>query len=244
MGENKLTKTFQGLTAATVLDVATGSGFFAELLKENLKGVKALYGVDQKPFDPDRMKIFSQPGCSYRKMNATRLDFVDDSFDLVAISNSLHHFPTPEVVLMEMKRVLKPGGFFVVFEMFNNHQSPAQLNAVHLHQWWAKINQANGVFHDPSYDREDVIALLEKILPGAWQFEDILPEDEEPFDNETLKEIDDNIDQNTIACNELPGGSDLAQQAQGLRAAIHQNGFQSATELLAIGNKSSLVTSL
>ncbi len=243
MGENKLNKTLQSLTATSVLDVATGSGFFAELLKENVIGVKTVYGVDQKPFDPERMKVFSQPGCSYRKMNAARLDFLDNSFDLVAISNSIHHFPNPEEVLQEMNRVLKPSGSFVVFEMFNNYQTPAQLNAVHLHQWWAKINQANGVFHDPSYDREDVIALLAKILPGAWQYEDILPEDKDPFDNETLKEIDDNITQNITACKDLKGGSDLIQQAQGLRAAIHQSGFQSATELLAIGKKSSLVTS-
>lgn len=235
MSENELCKVLQGITASSALDVATGTGFFAELLKANVRGLKTIYGVDQKPFDPARMKFFSQPGCNYRKMDATRLDFVAATFDLVTISNSLHHLPNPDLVLQEMKRVLKPGGVFVVFEMFNNHQNAAQLNAVHLHQWWAKINQANGIFHDPRYDREDVIALLEKTIPAHWECVDIPPEDEDSFDAETIKEIDANIDQNILVCKELPNGSDLIEQGQVLRTAIHQCGFQSATELLAIG---------
>jgi ubiquinone/menaquinone biosynthesis C-methylase UbiE len=233
MSENELSKKLQTLIATSVLDVATGSGYFAELLKENVKGVKTLYGVDQKPFDAERMRFFAQPGCNYRTMNATRLDFIDASFDLVAISNSIHHFPRPEIVLLEMKRVLKPNGTLIVFEMFNNHQNAAQLNAVHLHQWWAKINQANGIFHDPRYDREDLIALLEKTVPGAWEYEDLLPDDEDPFDVETQKEIDENIDQNLLACKELSSAAELIEEGKAIRSAIHQNGFLSATELLA-----------
>lgn len=234
MSENKLSTKLQTLTATSVLDVATGSGYFAELLKENVKGVKTLYGVDQKPFDAERMRFFTQPGCNYRTMNATRLDFIDASFDLVAISNSIHHFPRPEIVLLEMKRVLKPNGTLIVFEMFNNHQNAAQLNAVHLHQWWAKINQANGIFHDPRYDREDLIALLEQTVSGAWEYEDLLPADEDPFDVETQKEIDENIDQNLLAYKELPSSAELIEEGKAIRSAIHQNGFLPATELLAI----------
>lgn len=237
MSENGLSKKLQTMTATSVLDVATGSGFFAELLKENVKGVKTLYGVDQKPFDAERMKFFAQQGCNYRTMNASQLDFIDNSFDLVAISNSLHHFPNPEVVLLEMKRVVKPNGTLVVFEMFNNHQNAAQLNAVHLHQWWAKINQANGIFHDPRYNREDLVTLLEKTIPITWQYEEIPPEDEEPFDSETLKEIDENIAQNLLACKDLPSCAELIEEGKAIRSAIHQDGFLSATELLAIARK-------
>lgn len=42
--------------------------------------------------------------------NAIELDFPDQSFDIVYASNLLHHLPEPKLAILEMYRVLKPGG--------------------------------------------------------------------------------------------------------------------------------------
>lgn len=46
-------------------------------------------------------------GCT---ANAMALEFPDNTFDFVYASNLLHHLPSPKLAIMEMRRVLKPGG--------------------------------------------------------------------------------------------------------------------------------------
>lgn len=45
-----------------------------------------------------------------RTMNAIALDCPDNTFDFVYASNLLHHLPDPHAAILEMYRVLKPGG--------------------------------------------------------------------------------------------------------------------------------------
>lgn len=42
--------------------------------------------------------------------DAEQLQFADDSFDRVLLTCVLHHLPNPERALMEMRRVVRPGG--------------------------------------------------------------------------------------------------------------------------------------
>ena len=45
-----------------------------------------------------------------RTMDASALDCPDNYFDFVYASNLLHHLPDPRAAILEMHRVLKPGG--------------------------------------------------------------------------------------------------------------------------------------
>ena len=49
----------------------------------------------------------------YKKENAERLSFKDESFDFVFCKESLHHFPRPIVALYEMLRVAKKGAILI-----------------------------------------------------------------------------------------------------------------------------------
>jgi len=54
--------------------------------------------------------------------DAQRLPLTDGSVDLVAMNASLHHLPDPAQALIEIDRVLKPGGFFALgFEPNRRH---------------------------------------------------------------------------------------------------------------------------
>jgi len=48
-----------------------------------------------------------------RRANAERLPFADASFDLVWSWGVIHHAPHPEMVISEVRRVLRPGGTFL-----------------------------------------------------------------------------------------------------------------------------------
>ena len=42
------------------------------------------------------------------------LPFSDGSFDVVYCNDSFHHYPSPQNVLREVHRVMKPGGTFLM----------------------------------------------------------------------------------------------------------------------------------
>lgn len=64
-------------------------------------------------FAQKRFELFDLPG-SFRTADAERLDFADNSFDVVYSHGVLHHTPDTAGAIKEVHRVLKPGGKAVV----------------------------------------------------------------------------------------------------------------------------------
>ncbi|MBT8422223.1 MAG: methyltransferase domain-containing protein, partial [Gammaproteobacteria bacterium] len=59
---------------------------------------------------------------SFRQMNATELDYPDNSFDIVFSSMFLHELPLKDIraYLAEARRVLRPGGLLLTMELPSN----------------------------------------------------------------------------------------------------------------------------
>lgn len=103
-------------TNKVVLDVATGTGSLAIALSDSAKEVVGI-DLSSKMLDVARKKT-SQSNLSFFQMDASKMDFQDDKFDVATISLGLHDMP-PEVrtsVLEETKRVLKKGGKLYILE--------------------------------------------------------------------------------------------------------------------------------
>jgi SAM-dependent methyltransferase len=54
------------------------------------------------------------PGAEFTVGSADRLPYPDGRFDIVTCSQSFHHYPYPEKAMREAKRVLKPGGLYIL----------------------------------------------------------------------------------------------------------------------------------
>jgi ubiquinone/menaquinone biosynthesis C-methylase UbiE len=97
-----------------VLEIGLGQGAEAQRIIE----AGALYnGIDFTEESVTRVKLrctlFGLPFESLQIMNAERISFPDNSFDIVFSHGVLHHSPRVEDIVREIFRVLKPGGNFV-----------------------------------------------------------------------------------------------------------------------------------
>jgi ubiquinone/menaquinone biosynthesis C-methylase UbiE len=95
-----------------VLDVACGNGTFGEWFKLRLGA--EMYGIDYSPVAVDlcRDKGYSQ--VELVDLDRDPIPFEDASFDVVILSAVLEHIMSPEQVLKQVWRKLKPGGMVVV----------------------------------------------------------------------------------------------------------------------------------
>jgi ubiquinone/menaquinone biosynthesis C-methylase UbiE len=78
--------------------------------------------------------------CSLLQLNAEALDFRPASFDLVTGGAVLHHLLHPDQTLAGCARILKPGGYAIFFEPFENGNALlARVYAAILRQPGAKL---------------------------------------------------------------------------------------------------------
>ena len=101
-----------GVPYEALLDVGCGTGFLIDILA---KRKSAKYrGVDLSDEMIRVAKGKAIHGAEFTVGSADRLPYPDESFDIVACSQSFHHYPRPEEAMGEAKRVLKPGGLYIL----------------------------------------------------------------------------------------------------------------------------------
>jgi ubiquinone/menaquinone biosynthesis C-methylase UbiE len=99
------------------LDVGCGNGA-APLLVADTFGVRVV-GVD---VDPEQIAVArstagDRTDVLFMTADATCLPFEEPRFDVVATSKTTHHVPQWSSALAEMRRVLKPHGYFVFADL-------------------------------------------------------------------------------------------------------------------------------
>lgn len=99
-----------------VLDVGTGTGYFAILLS---RAGHRVTGVDlTEAMLEEAVTASAEAGVSPRflRMDAQALDFADASFDAVVTRNLTWTLPDPAQAYREWRRVLRPGGVLLNFD--------------------------------------------------------------------------------------------------------------------------------
>jgi SAM-dependent methyltransferase len=224
------------LPVGRVLDVATGSGGFIHFLLEGLKGYTEIIGVDNNEraaavFDE---ALKDKSNIHFQMMDATRLDFDSDSFDLVCVSNSLHHFDDPLAVLHQMERVLRPGGHLLVSEMYCDGQTETQMTHVHLHHWWAAVDTVNGVTHHQTYQRGELVELVSSLGLIETALYDLSDTSDDPKNPEISTELNPIFER---YIERAEGHPELQARGVELRQRVAEIGFHSASTLVIIGKK-------
>ncbi|MGF9697956.1 MULTISPECIES: class I SAM-dependent methyltransferase [Paenibacillus] len=144
--------------AGQVLEVGTGSGKFIPTLLEILSRIEQITGIDT---DTDSLRKAAaayaiNDKIQFKPMNASKMEFADQTFDTVCISNALHHLPPYANVIKEMKRVVKSSGLILINELVSDDPNEAQLTHIMYHHFSADIDQRLGIYHRHTYTRQEV----------------------------------------------------------------------------------------
>lgn len=92
----------------SILDVGCGNGWSSYFLAQNAKHVTGL-DLHADRFEPELIG-----NLSYKASSATKIDFQNETFDVVSTHECLEHLSDPVRALNEFDRVLKPGGYVII----------------------------------------------------------------------------------------------------------------------------------
>ncbi len=112
-----------------VLEIATGTGLIAVNIADSVQSIEA---TDFSPkMIETAMKKRAPDNVHFSVEDATKLSFLDQTFDAVIISNALHIMPDPGLVLKNIRRVLKQNGLLIAPTFSHGHlrDSTWKLNA-------------------------------------------------------------------------------------------------------------------
>jgi SAM-dependent methyltransferase len=128
-------------------DLGCGPGHVARYLHE--RGVQVI-GVDLSPAMVDCARSLN-PGIEFRQGDMRSLEIEDGAWGGIAAFYSIIHIPRPDVdvVLREMKRVLRPGGVLLLAFHIGDE-------VLHLDEWWGKQVSVDFIFFRP----EEMTGLL------------------------------------------------------------------------------------
>jgi SAM-dependent methyltransferase len=166
--------------AGSILDIGTGPGWLLVALQRSLPELD-LVGVDISPAmvaaARENMKRAGYDAViDLRIAAAEALPFPDDTFDAVVSTGSLHHWKHPLSALNEVHRVLKAGGYALVYDLVRElpadvaEAARREFGALRTCMLWLHS------FEEPFYSHQDMEALVTatSFQRGETQFVGVL----------------------------------------------------------------------
>jgi ubiquinone/menaquinone biosynthesis C-methylase UbiE len=222
-----------------VLDAATGRGDFINVLRQNLGSFVQIIGVDSSSRSVDQaQKLFPENDVEIYQMDLEDLQFEDAHFDLVTLSNSMHHLEHLDKVLAELLRVLKPGGTMLIHEMYRDgEQTESQQTHILLHHWLAGIDSRFGTYHRETYTRDELRAFVKKLKLQKLSETDFYVPVDNPKEAKNCDNLMRNITDTFKRLETLPDNEQLMAEGKELLERIERVGCAGASRLLFIGVK-------
>lgn len=234
-----LKQKISNIEGGDVLDVATGSGNFVHFIKE-FKSFKSILAIDTSNKSEKALKKqFSNLNVKFKIMDAYNMNFPDNTFDTVCISNSLHHLAEPKRVLDEMQRVLKKKGLLVINEMYADKelQEETQLSHVIFHHWWGEIDRLFGIIHNPTYKKAELINLTKINTLNNYEIIDYKYPIEDPKDERLIQQQIKVCQMGIKKLKNFSGTEGLINDGEQIISRLKNIGFASASSLFITATK-------
>ncbi len=224
---------FSNKEIENVLDVGTGSGNFLPVLKDTFPTAK-ITGVD-----PNNESLISAAqkfhDVSFKRMSAEQLDFPNHSFNVVSISMALHHLTDVDLALNEMKRVVKPGGWIIINELFSDNLNEAQQVHRMVHHFGSRIDRIQGINHNQAFKKHEILQFVNEAgIEIQFHFEHKKEENKKL----TSVEIEEKVAKMRKRLDTVKTHPDyefLKSQINEFRERVVVYGYQSATRIVIVG---------
>ncbi len=238
------------ISGGAVLDVGTNDGEFIKVLMKVLRDYESITGIDISEEDLKKAEQeFKEGSVKLLVMNAEEMTFQDNQFDTVCISYSIHHLENIGAVLSEMYRVLKPGGYFIVQELYSDgEQTNAQIVDMEIHNLNVKIDTLLGIPHFKSLTRQQLRNYITalglndiEIYESCWSIKCLFCDDankcqypmREEYIKFLLKQIDDDLDR----IREHPLYGELTEEAELIKKRVKTYGSSATSVMYLFGRK-------
>lgn len=172
----KLNEKLSNMKFGRILDIATREGAFIKQISENLNEFDEIVGIDisDKGFEKARTEFIVNKNIRFEVMDAYNTDFPDKYFDLVCISNSLHHMEDIPALLKEMRRIKSDDGLILISEIPDDGQTGSSLTHALIHNLDCIIDTYSGIYHHRTYKHKEIDEfILEAGLKIMDHFDDI-----------------------------------------------------------------------
>ena len=249
-GAIEVRKKLGTISGGNILDVGTEEGDFIRTLMKVLMNYNSFTGIDISEEDLKKAKEnLKEAPVKLVAMNAETMTFQDDQFDTVCASYLLHHLENIETVLAEMFRVLKPGGHFIIQELYSDgEQTAAQKVDKAVHDLNAKIDTLFGIPHFEALTRQRMRDLVDNVglnevetFESSWAVKCLFCKDvRECLNPKTadniqyvLKRIDDDLER----VREHPSYDELKDEAIRVKERIKTDGSSAAPVMYFFGKK-------
>ena len=229
----KLVNYFRGKEVKSILDVGTGSGDFIAVLKEVFPETQ-ITGIDP---DTESLQEATKkyPDVCFIEMGGEKLEFADDTFDVASISMALHHLPDIQTVLKEMQRVVKPGGWIIVNELFSDNLNQAQEVHKMFHHFRSRIDRLSGIYHQESFEKEQILQMVKSSrIQIQLCFENNTETNLIAGEGELQNRID-KMKQHLEKIKNLPEYEILKPQIEEFHERALKYGFQPSTRVVVVG---------
>jgi len=222
----------------TFLDIGTGTGGFIDFIKSIYNEFESFEGIDvvkqavdfaNKNSDDERIQ--------FKVMDAYEMEYSDNSFDVVCLSNSLHHLKDISKMLTEMGRVVKDDGFILINEMISNDLDEMQMSHLKLHHFSAKIDRYLGDIHNDTFTDQQIIDKLTNETNLRVEYARFLEVPRRTENTTEEKEHIANIMERVFDRTPKEYIETLLPEKEEIKEYISKNGYDGATSLVAVLKK-------
>jgi ubiquinone/menaquinone biosynthesis C-methylase UbiE len=136
-----------------------------------------------------------------------------------------------------MKRVLKPGGKFILTEMHRDGGTEEQFTAIRIHHWAAAVDTSLGILHDRTFARQEILDFVDELNLANMEIRDFSSTVTNPQDENVITRISEYLDRYHLRLVSKSSNEMLLQQEFDLRASLTTKGFQREPLLVIIAER-------
>ncbi|XMB72090.1 class I SAM-dependent methyltransferase [Mycoplasmatota bacterium WC30] len=235
----KLKKFLENNPQAKILDVGTGRGNFIGLIDHLYKDYEKIVGIDILGKAVEMAsKYFEDNGkIEIIEKDIINTGFPKEHFDIVCLSNSLHHLDDILGRFKSMETLVKPGGYLLFNEMMKDNLNKKQISHKLIHHFSAKLDREMGMTHNDTYNRQEIIDVIKANskfdFVDAWDME-------VPTEDASKAEIEGMIKTVDMLLSRLNDEKLImthTAEAEEIKQYIKENGIQACTQLLVVLKK-------